>query len=120
MSSCGAFAHAEHASRTLTQMRAASLPTLAVTQQRAGAAHLARLATQSAHHDPQILRVDGARSILVEEVERVLDLVELVLAQLLLSSIKPTLRRRARLRRRLRSGRGSVSASERREQRAKL
>jgi hypothetical protein len=46
------------------------------------------LAAQRAHDDPEVLRVDGTRPVLVEQVERVLDLVELVLVELLLSSVE--------------------------------
>ena len=46
------------------------------------------LAAQRAHDDPEILRIDGARPVLIEQVERVLDLVELVLIELLLSSVE--------------------------------
>jgi len=50
------------------------------------------LAAQRAHEDPEVLRIDGARPIPVEQVERVLDLVELVLLELLLSSVELALR----------------------------
>ena len=46
------------------------------------------LAAQRAHDDPEILRIDGARPVLIEQVERVLDLIELVLIELLLSSVE--------------------------------
>lgn len=50
------------------------------------------LAAQRAHDDPEILRIDGARPVLIEQVERVLDLIELVLIELLLSSVELALR----------------------------
>ena len=53
--------------------------------------YLFGLAAQRAHDDPEVLRIDRARPILVEQVERVLDLIELVLVQLLLSSVELSL-----------------------------